>query len=679
MRAVRDLTDDLMFKYQAIYDKLLPKDWMRIAFAYGMNTTRRGVLQGMSEGAEEGVQYLNSKEDFAGRYGFGSASLGDLIVNDFTQGGRIKDAYLSLFGIGNSPLDTDQEFWQNVKGGFALGGMGGFHPGQVMNVYGNVRNAVRQYTTNEMIARSAVLNRALDQKDRASNTLFAKLAMANREVEVSNRMKQLYEQDRRRENPELTQEDYDEKMRAAASVMSMTKNKQIRGMLEAKGIKYGTTEYATAIADIYNLQAQQIQNEHESKGVSAKLEQLYSSKEFKQEVANVADKIKQDVGFGLQVSRARVEAGEKAVKEAIERAKKDGVDTSTPEFAIELQRVRKDAQTAVENEINDRLNQSITYRSQLVNKLKSLLHFKAQQNSAEDFFSLLSNKLNLRTMRPDSKTILNSTIKQIEQVKKQLSELDPSLNLGKTDEDLLKALESMQDVVTQNSDEIQQQELNGVILNADRAVTDWYMNQFRHGIVKNKEGKYEYNPKQYKAEQDKLRRYAQAILSGNKEEAERINAEDVTQQYDESEVESNEYKTRVANIIATNTENAALDWMVADAYAGDLVSKYADQVKAEYEAAQQAQEQQPTEVQNKPIVDPVTGNETTAPESSETRAKRRRANRRANLTRNREAYERRKAKAKVIYNKVKKSLRKNAYSSIIPAAPQLAQAAAYLM
>jgi hypothetical protein len=100
-----------MNKYQNVYDKLLPKDWMRIGARYGLNAARRGFMQATSEGAEEGVQYLNSKEDFASKYGFGNASLGDLIINDFVQGGRVAEAYLSLMGIGNSKLDDDLEFW----------------------------------------------------------------------------------------------------------------------------------------------------------------------------------------------------------------------------------------------------------------------------------------------------------------------------------------------------------------------------------------------------------------------------------------------------------------------------------------------------------------------------------------------------------------------------------------
>lgn len=334
--STRQFADDIMTKYQKVYDKLLRKEWMRSAFEYGKHATVNGLMISASEGAEEGVQYLNSKEDFASKYGWSSASLGDMIINDITQGDRIRKAYLSLFGIGDSPLSNDVEFWQNVKGGFALGSVGGLHPGQMVNVVGNVTNAIHQYRTNEIIARSAVLDRELDSKDRAANQVFAKLAMQNREAQVANRLQELYNQDRRRENPTYTQEDYDEKAKAANAVMRMTKNEQIRGMLEAKGIKYGTHEYAIAIADLYNLQSQYEQNQSETSNNSNKLAQLYKSNEFVQETNKIVDSIKQDPGFSQILSERKKKAGEIAVKDAIQSAKDAGVDTSTPEFAIEL-------------------------------------------------------------------------------------------------------------------------------------------------------------------------------------------------------------------------------------------------------------------------------------------------------------------------------------------------------
>jgi len=66
-----------------IYDKLLPKDWMRLAYKYGINAANRGIRSTLSEGAEEGVQYLNSKEDFASKYGFRTPNISELLANDW--------------------------------------------------------------------------------------------------------------------------------------------------------------------------------------------------------------------------------------------------------------------------------------------------------------------------------------------------------------------------------------------------------------------------------------------------------------------------------------------------------------------------------------------------------------------------------------------------------------------
>ena len=63
---------------------------------------REGLASAMSEGAEEGVQYLNSKEDFAKKYGWNAPSIGDIIANDFIQGSRVAKAYLSVLGLADS-------------------------------------------------------------------------------------------------------------------------------------------------------------------------------------------------------------------------------------------------------------------------------------------------------------------------------------------------------------------------------------------------------------------------------------------------------------------------------------------------------------------------------------------------------------------------------------------------
>ena len=661
-----------MNKYQKVYDKLLPKDWMRIGARYGMYTARRGMMQAMSEGAEEGVQYLNSKEDFASKYGFGNASLGDLIFNDFTQGGRVAEAYLSLMGIGNSKLDDDLEFWQNVKGGFALGGMGGFHPGQVVNFYGNVKNMYNQYRTDQFIRESAVMNRERNRLDRAANVAFAEQAMNNREAEVKEAMVNMYQNDRRREEPEYTQDDYDEKIAAANGVMSLTKNEDIKAKLEAKGIKYGTKEYAVAIADLYDLNQQRIQNTSQTTQNNSELNSIYGSTEFNKAVDDIITAARSgDISIDLALSQARVKAGNEAVNKAIEQAKKDGIDTNTSEFKSKLQKIKEQAQNDAEEIGLDNYRQYIKEKTRVVNRLKALLKFKGQQNTAKEFFDFLSNKLKLKTKRPDSKTILNSTIEQIKQAKQQLMEIDPELNLGSTDADLLNAINSIQDIVNVNEDNAQQLELNSVALAADRAVTDSYLNQFSYGLVKNKQGKYEYNPVQYKREADKQSRYLKALMNGNKEEAEKIQKEDTTSEYNEEEVKNNDYKTRVNKIREADRQNAKLNWMVADAYQGDLITKYMEQLEEERSKTPEAKPVK--QDKEDPIGVPV------VPEQPKTKWEETRTKREGNLAKSKEKYERRKAKAKEIYEKNKRKLRRNTYGSFIPALPQLAQAANYLL
>lgn len=661
-----------MNKYQKVYDKLLPKDWMRIGARYGMYTARRGMMQAMSEGAEEGVQYLNSKEDFASKYGFGNASLGDLIFNDFTQGGRVAEAYLSLMGIGNSKLDDDLEFWQNVKGGFALGGMGGFHPGQIVNFYGNAKNMYNQYRTDQFIRESAVMNRERNRLDRAANVAFAEQAMNNREAEVKEAMVNMYQNDRRREEPEYTQDDYDEKIAAANGVMSLTKNEDIKAKLEAKGIKYGTKEYAVAIADLYDLNQQCIQNTSQTTQNNSELNSIYGSTEFNKAVDDIITAARSgDISIDLALSQARVKAGNEAVNKAIEQAKKDGVDTNTSEFKSKLQKIKEQAQNDAEEIGLDNYRQYIKEKTRVVNRLKALLKFKGQQNTAKEFFDFLSNKLKLKTKRPDSKTILNSTIEQIKQAKQQLMEIDPELNLGSTDADLLNAINSIQDIVNVNEDNAQQLELNSVALAADRAVTDSYLNQFSYGLVKNKQGKYEYNPTQYKREADKQSRYLKALMNGNKEEAEKIQKEDTTSEYNEEEVKNNDYKTRVNKIREADRQNAKLNWMVADAYQGDLITKYMEQLEEERSKTPEAKPVK--QDKEDPIGAPV------VPEQPKTKWEETRTKREGNLAKSKEKYERRKAKAKEIYEKNKRKLRRNAYGSFIPALPQLAQAANYLL
>jgi hypothetical protein len=276
-RALDGFEQAVLTKYQKVYDKLMPtKEWAKVAAKYGVRTAKATAASSMSEAAEEAVQYLNSKEDFASKYGWGGMSLGDMIVNDIYQGARVFNSYMALLGLSDSELLNDAEYWANANGGFALGGL---HTG-IMRFAMEGASAYKEDKVHPQILASGVMNREADMKDRASNVEFARQAMRKRTPETLAVLDWMQENDSRREDPYFTQEDYDEKIEAASAINSMVGNKNIRERLEAKGIAYGTEEYANAIADLYSLNKQRQENFEESKEKENNIFQLWNSPEY---------------------------------------------------------------------------------------------------------------------------------------------------------------------------------------------------------------------------------------------------------------------------------------------------------------------------------------------------------------------------------------------------------------
>jgi hypothetical protein len=81
----------------------------------------------LAEAAEEGVQYLNSKDAEkilkAADDDLNLRGMGNLFVNDLKKRGEVFKAVLSQFGLMDSPYQNDPEFWSNWKGGLFLGGL----------------------------------------------------------------------------------------------------------------------------------------------------------------------------------------------------------------------------------------------------------------------------------------------------------------------------------------------------------------------------------------------------------------------------------------------------------------------------------------------------------------------------------------------------------------------------
>ena len=413
-------------KYQKVYDKLMPtKEWKKLALQYGVKTAKASLASSMSEAAEEAVQYLNEKENFANKYGFGRMGIGDLIVNDLAQGGRVLNSYLSLLGIGESELKDDQEYWANVKGGFALGGL---HTG-VITLGTNIGEGVQQYKTNDAILSSSVMNRELDKMNRASNAEFARQAMSNREGQVLNFLDRMQKEDSRREEPNFTPEDYAEKIKAAKRVMALTKSKTVRQLLEKSGIVYGTEKYAHAIADIYNLQEALSENANQRMEFGIpNIASIYNTQEYRTAINEAADR------FIAQTEELR-----NATEQDREIAKQNFIINSI------------DANHAV-------------------NRLSALIKLRAQHNTIEDFYKALNDKFGIKPMRPDAVTIHKSIEKQIKDAISEMKKLDPEFN-AKTDKEILDYVDSIRsETPGVNIEDVELQEQANAMLLADEAV-----------------------------------------------------------------------------------------------------------------------------------------------------------------------------------------------------------------
>ncbi len=673
---IADLGRAFMHKYRWVYDKLLPKQWMRLAAKYGLNAINRGVISGLSEGAEEGVQYLNSQEDFASKFGFSVPNIADLLANDWAQGRRVASAYMALLGLSKSELSDDEQFWQNVRGGFALGFA---HPA-IMNIAGSVPNAIRQYNADQVLTESLVMGRELDKLDRAANVTFAKWAMKGKGGALLSELSRLYEEDKQRDGDERkhSDEDYDEKLNAIRTINRLVENKRVRGMLEAKGFKYGTSEYAHAVADIYNTQSSLLENSKETVSQNNALQQLYNTPEFQEEMGKiVTSALDTDFGVQMLLKNRQLQAADEVEANLMKQAKESGEQVGSKKFKKKVYDARKAAEEEAKTNFIDEAKQKVLYQTRLANRLKALINIKRQEHSLNQIYAKLA-KLNIKSKKQDSKLVSDDIDKQIKEVKDLLLSIDDTLDFGKTNEDALKTIDSLPLVTQYNTDESQQLELNLAMLRADRAVTEQTLNTFQYGIVKDKDGKYQYNEKQYLKESDRDRRLNAAKKAGDDELVKQIESEDTTMEYNPDDVANNAYKHRISTIMQAEKRNDKLDTMVADMYAGDATAKYMESVAEEQERAAKEVSKLPIKHKkpegdplaspsSKPTVSPAPA--TTAP-STESKLEQTKEKRKEAFTKSEEKFQRNKQRAKDAYERRKKRYKNwkkgNLNAAIIP-------------
>ena len=518
----------LMHKYQYVIDKLTPKSgWSKLAVQYGLNAVPRSLKQAMSEMSEEGVQYLNSKEDFASAYGYDGADFGELISNDMEMGSRVASAYLSLLGMGKSELQDDQEFWNNVKGGFALGA---HNPGvaQIGTMYSSIHGVMQKMGATEAITRFAVVNREQERLNRVSNVALAKEAMSGRGRAVIEELERMQQSDSRRETPRFQQEWYDEKIEDANRIQNLANDKGIRATLERNGIQYGTDRYAVAIADLYNLHRQAEANNEEYNQNQIELDKAYQNKELNETLDKIINNdIITNTEFSTELNRAQSEAANKAQIALETEAAQNGEDINSEEFKEIVDSERKRASDEILEQFKNRRKKELIRNIRNLTQGKALLKIMAQSNSIKDVFDFIENKTGLKTKRPDAKIIEDFIKTKIKSLKSTLHSVDENFDENSTDEKTLEYLNNIE-MPNANVENIEDLELASNMIAIDAAITKSYLSLLNESPKEGKDGS------------------------------------------------NSKYGRRVDAIIEANDRNEKLNWFVNDAYSGDAVNKLND-------------------------------------------------------------------------------------------------------
>jgi hypothetical protein len=139
-------------------------------------------------------------------------------------------------------------------------------------------------------------------------------------------------------------------------------------------------------------------------------------------------------------------------------------------------------------------------------------------------------------------------------------------------------------IVNAHSEEIERHEIAAAMLQADKAVIDRHAAMFDEGLVKTADGKYQYNPKQWKAQKEHanklLEKFRKKELTFEQFQEQMGNAP-AAEPYNEEDVKNNPYARRIKAIIDARKDDESLEHMMRDIEEGDGVVKILDELAKE--------------------------------------------------------------------------------------------------
>lgn len=458
--------------YQDILDKI-PLTARRLS-AYGLKMGKVWAISSASEAAEEARQYVNAQQAKRQQMGLGELpSLGSLFANEYSAGSRTQAAILAELGIGDSDLLDNEEFWQNYKGGFALGGG---HT-VAMRAVSEIPGLVRQISADQAILNAGITNRVMMQNERAQGQLFAKEAMKGRSnmEQILNTMQQLKQEDARRKEHTYSSDEWDASIKAAQDIMRMTLSPTTKAIMEKHGIQYGTDKYAAAVASVYQTGQNSDENRDQRQKAIDEYNQIIHSVQFNQAI----DEELRRRQSGSSIESLAQQRADKARQEAEQNAQ------SLEELGQEIDLISAQSEQDKLNRMTGPTGisnvEDLRQRTILVGQLRGLLKLRADCKTSDGFFNMLRDKFGLHTIREDAAKIHKSIDSDIKIISQRLSELS-GINLdGLNDAQVMDKLDAM-GALEQFSDDIEENTRVRALLNADAKLIADRQKMFSDGL-----------------------------------------------------------------------------------------------------------------------------------------------------------------------------------------------------
>lgn len=458
--------------YQDILDKI-PLTTRRLS-AYGLKMGKVWAVSSASEAAEEARQYVNAEQAKRQQIGLGELpSLGSLFANEYSAGSRTQAAILAELGIGDSDLLDNEEFWQNYKGGFALGGG---HT-VAMRAVSEIPGLVRQISADQAILNAGITNRVMMQNERAQGQLFAKEAMKGRSnmEQILNTMQQLKQEDARRKEHTYSSDEWDASIKAAQDIMRMTLSPTTKAIMEKHGIQYGTDKYAAAVASVYQTGQNSDENRDQRQKAIDEYNQIIHSVQLNQAI----DEELRRRQSGSSIESLAQQRADKVRQEAEQNAQ------SLEELGQEIDLISAQSEQDKLNRMTGPTGisnvEDLRQRTILVGQLRGLLKLRSDCKTSDGFFNMLRDKFGLHTIREDAAKIHKSIDSDIKIISQRLSQLS-GINLdGLNDAQVMDKLDAM-GAIEQFSDDIEENTRVRALLNADANLIADRQKMFSDGL-----------------------------------------------------------------------------------------------------------------------------------------------------------------------------------------------------